>query len=49
MGINTIMLKDGRYDGIIHLVTAADGATDFYELDSNAARYETLERARIQD
>eukprot|EP00287_Rhodomonas_sp_CCMP768_P026442 CAMPEP_0202848072 /NCGR_PEP_ID=MMETSP1389-20130828/77137_1 /ASSEMBLY_ACC=CAM_ASM_000865 /TAXON_ID=302021 /ORGANISM="Rhodomonas sp., Strain CCMP768" /LENGTH=53 /DNA_ID=CAMNT_0049525879 /DNA_START=29 /DNA_END=186 /DNA_ORIENTATION=- len=27
--------SDSRYDGVIHLVTAADGAEDFYNLESN--------------
>ena len=40
------MLRDNRYEGIIHLATSADGAEEFYENDSNAARYETLEQAR---
>lgn len=26
MGLNTMQLKDNRYEGVIHLVTAADGA-----------------------
>ena len=39
-------LRDNRYDGVIHLVTAADGAEDFYETGSNEARYEGLKQAR---
>lgn len=42
-----MMLKDNRYEGIIHLVTAAEGAEEFYELSSNDARYETLELAKL--
>ncbi len=41
MGLNTLMLRDNRYDGVIHLVTAADGAYDFYEQISNEARFDT--------
>ena len=26
LGVNTIMLRDNRYDGVLHMVTAADGA-----------------------
>lgn len=37
-----------RYDLVIHLVTAADGATEFYNLD-NSARVETQEQARELD
>ena len=33
------------YDVVLHLVTAADGAKDFYVLDNNEARYEAAERA----
>jgi hypothetical protein len=38
-----MMLRDARYEGVIHLVTAADGAEEFYETDTNEARYESLE------
>lgn len=34
-------LRDRRYDAVIHMVTAADGAADFYTLDNNCARQET--------
>jgi len=37
------------YDGVIHLVTAANGAEEFYTHENNEARYETPEQARIQD
>lgn len=38
------------YDGVIHLVTAADGAEEFYTLENNAARQESsLEDARAAD
>jgi len=39
------MLRDVRYDAIIHLVTAANGASDFYTSENNVARYETVEMA----
>lgn len=39
-GYNLINLRDKRYDAVIHLVTAADGAEEFYNLDNNLARYE---------
>jgi len=41
-------LRDNRYDAIIHLVTAADGASEFYDLE-NPARYENVEEAVIRD
>lgn len=38
-----------RYDGVIHLVTAADGADTFFEKESNEARYETIKDAIQKD
>jgi len=37
------------YDGIVHLVTAADGAEAYYTLDNNSSRFETAEQARAAD
>jgi CYTH domain-containing protein len=42
-------VRDGRYDAVIHLRTAADGAEKFYTLSTNAARHETARQARKQD
>ena len=42
-------LRDQRYDFVIHLVTAAKGAENFYSLDNNTVRYEGLELARSTD
>ncbi|MCX6755058.1 MAG: AAA family ATPase [Candidatus Nomurabacteria bacterium] len=38
-----------RYDGIIHMVTAANGAEEFYTLENNEARSETPQEARDLD
>lgn len=38
-----------RYDAVIHLTTAADGAPDSYTLANNAARTETAEQAIALD
>jgi hypothetical protein len=38
-----------RYDMVVHLVTAADGAEAFYTGANNAARHETAEQARALD
>lgn len=46
---NDVELRDDRYDQIIHLITAANGAEKFYTLDNNATRTETLEIAREVD
>lgn len=37
------------YDAVFHLVTAADGAEQFYTLENNAVRRETLDEARVSD
>ena len=42
-------LRDGRYDQVILLTTAADGAERFYTLENNEARHETPEQAREID
>lgn len=42
-------IRDERYDAVIHLVTAADGAEEFYTLANNHARTETPEVARWID
>lgn len=44
MGWNPINLRDKRYDAVLHMVTAADGAADFYN-KSNEARYEDVNQA----
>ncbi|MDD3845129.1 MAG: AAA family ATPase [Syntrophorhabdaceae bacterium] len=38
-----------RYDGVIHLVTAADGAAEYYTGENNSARLETPEEALYID
>lgn len=53
----TVSSAMGRYDAVFHLVTAADGAEDFYqwndpkkkEVGNNAARRESPEEARALD
>ena len=30
LGVSTIQIRENRYDAVIHLVTAADGAEAFY-------------------
>ncbi|KAG5472347.1 hypothetical protein LSCM1_03746 [Leishmania martiniquensis] len=47
LGSTIDALRD-RYDAVIHMVTAADGAEGFYNLD-NPARYEDLDGARASD
>jgi len=42
-------LRDNRYDAVIHMTTAADGAEEFYTTENNGARTETAEEARALD
>lgn len=42
-------IRDERYDAVIHLVTAADGAEKYYTLENNQARTETPEVAKWID
>lgn len=42
-------IRDERYDAVVHLVTAADGAEKFYSLENNQARTETPDVARWLD
>jgi CYTH domain-containing protein/thymidylate kinase len=47
-GLHEMALRD-RYTGIIHLVTAADGAPEFYTGENNTARIETPEESIMLD
>lgn len=49
MGLNNVMLRDNRYDAVLHMVTAADGAAQFYDSQTNAARYEDVQEAIDKD
>ena len=44
VGMSEIELRDS-YDAVIHLVSAANGAAEFYTTENNAARTETVEQA----
>lgn len=45
MSWNEVHLRDSRYDSIVHMVTAADGAEEHYDLATNEARYEGIDAA----
>ena len=49
IGQTEVGLRDARYDAVLHLVTAADGAEEFYTTANNVARRETPEQARDLD
>lgn len=44
-----VELRDNRYHQVIHLVSAAKGAEQFYTLDQHQTRSEGLEEARVRD
>lgn len=48
-GWSTIQLRDRRYEAVIHMVTAADGAHEFYTSANNEARYESANDAMELD
>lgn len=45
LGVPIIHLRDVRYDAVIHMITAALGAKQYYSLKDNDARYESLDAA----
>lgn len=47
--LNPVSASHARYDAVIHMVTAAEGAEDFYTLANNSARHETPQQARDLD
>ncbi len=49
VGLSVVHLRDRRYETVIHMVTAADGAEKFYDNESNEARYETVALAKTVD
>ena len=46
---NVVQLRDARYDAVIHMVTAANGAEKFYTNANNEHRSENIEQARALD
>lgn len=48
-GWNNVELRDNRYNQIVHMVTAANGAEDFYTTEDHACRSEGIDLARELD
>jgi len=46
-GTSTEELKGDRYDAVLHLVSAADGAEQYYTVANNAQRYEQADEAGL--
>ncbi len=49
VGTDTQRLRNDRYDAVLHLVSAADGAERYYTTANNRERTEGLELARLLD
>lgn len=49
LGLNSVDVRDNRYDQVVHLITAADGAEEFYNCEDNPYRTEDPELARERD
>lgn len=49
LGVTTSQLRDRRYQVVIHMQTAAEGAEAFYDDTTNSARYEDINEARLKD
>mmetsp|Transcript_22758 Transcript_22758/g.31863 ORF Transcript_22758/g.31863 Transcript_22758/m.31863 type:complete len:413 (-) Transcript_22758:1439-2677(-) len=47
--LNVTDVREGRYNAVYHLITAANGAEKYYTLENNAARSETPEEAVAVD
>lgn len=44
-GWDMVNIRDGRYEMVVHLITAADGALDYYTLENNMTRTEAPHEA----
>ena len=49
LNMNPVQMRELRYDAVLHLVTAADGAVPFYASLTNEARYESVDEAVEKD
>lgn len=49
IGLDSIQLRDARYDQVVHLMTAANGAESFYQTSNNSIRSEGIDLARKLD
>jgi len=48
-GYDEVDIRDNRYHQIVHMVTSAKGAENFYSIDDHATRKEGLEEAKMRD
>jgi predicted ATPase len=48
-GCDEVDIRDNRYHQVVHMVSAANGAEQFYSIEHHATRLEGLEEARERD
>ena len=48
VGTSTPQLRE-RYDAVLHLVSAADGAEQYYTTANNAQRYEQMDEEGLRE
>jgi len=48
-GLDEVEIRDNRYNQVIHMVTAAKGAEEFYSIEDHPSRSEGVELARQLD
>lgn len=49
LGLSVFQIRENRYDAVVHLVTAAEGAEKFYVTLTGEARYESVDEAKEKD
>jgi len=47
--MDEVDIRDNRYNQVVHMVTAAEGAEEYYTVEHHATRLETLGEARERD
>jgi len=47
--MDEVDIRDNRYNQVVHMVTAATGAEEYYTVEHHATRLETLDEARDRD
>jgi len=47
--LDEVEIRDNRYHQVIHMVSAAKGAEEFYTIEEHASRSEGIEQARVLD
>ena len=48
-GLDEVEIRDNRYNQVVHMVSAAKGAEDFYTIEHHASRLEGIEEAKALD